>query len=114
MERNSVIDRIISEQTDETFKPVKSRLIIRILVISTAAIYIVETLVMLLLSYFWEIPQPFDLLLDGLILIVVLSPLNYYFIVRPMAQEIEKHHQTYAELGKSYQILERFFQSKIS
>lgn len=47
--------------------------------------------------------------MDGLILITILFPLNYVFIVRPLSKEIDRLYYTNQDLKESYQLLERFF-----
>lgn len=109
VEKHKALGRIISEQSDEIFRHEKVKLILRVLIASAIVMFCVETVIMLFLESVWNVPEPYDFLVDGLILIIILFPLNYYFIVRPMSDEIDRHHKTNKELINSYQTLERFF-----
>ena len=72
----------------------KIRFIIRILSISTLATFSIETLLMVLLEFILQVPKPLIWFLDGLILITLLFPLNYFFIVKPVVKRIEEHQRT--------------------
>ncbi|MDO9086606.1 MAG: PAS domain-containing protein [Anaerolineaceae bacterium] len=91
------------------FEPLKTPQIRRMLVYSTLIIFSVETLVMILLEFILDIPEPIVWYVDGLVLVLLLFPLNFYFIIKPMLNEIDQHRQTNQELSKSNEILERFF-----
>ena len=64
---------------------------------------------MLVLEFVLFFPDPLAMVIDGLILIACLFPINYYFIVRPLSRQIDEHEKTNQELIKSNEILERFF-----
>lgn len=91
------------------FEPLKTPQIRRMLVYSTIIIFSVETVVMILLELILDIPEPIVWYVDGLVLVLLLFPLNFHFIIRPMRNEIAQHRQTNQELRKSNEILERFF-----
>ena len=91
------------------FEPLKTPQIRRMLVYSTIIIFSVETVVMILLEFILDIPEPIVWYVDGLVLVLLLFPLNFHFIIRPMLNEIDQHRQTNQELRKSNEILERFF-----
>jgi len=98
------------EKTEELFKVDKHRQILRMLVFTTLVIFSVETLLMVLLELVLDIPEPIVWFIDGIILVVLLFPLNYKFIVQPILRQIEAHRQTNLELRKTNEILERFFE----
>jgi PAS domain S-box-containing protein len=95
--------------SEKIFQREEVRFTVLVLLISTLVTFGMETLLMLLLEHLVNLPQPFDWVADGLLLVVCLFPLNYFFIVRPMALRIEKHRQTNLDLLKSNELLERFF-----
>lgn len=105
------IRKYISDQfTPTSFEQRKLFLVIRVLVISTLMIYLSETLLMVFLEYILKLSDPLALLLDGLILVIVLFPINYFLIVRPMSKQIDEHDATNQALLKVNEVLERFFE----
>lgn len=110
MNKSTLLRHLVSQPNEATFEQNKTRLVIRVLVVSSIIIFTLETLVMVLLeAYLYALPMLLATVLDGLTLIVFLLPINYFFIVRPMSRQIEEHHQTNQELRKSNEVLERFF-----
>ncbi|HSM24648.1 MAG TPA: PAS domain-containing protein, partial [Anaerolineaceae bacterium] len=108
MEKASVqkkLDNII----DVIIEPLKTPQIRLMLIYSTLFIFGVETIVMILLEFILDIPEPIVWFIDGLVLVLLLFPVNFHFIIRPMLHEIDQHRQTNQELRKSNEILERFF-----
>lgn len=95
--------------SEDTFKQERYRQILRTLIFSTLAIFSIETLLMVLLELVLDIPEPVVWVIDGLILVVLLFPLNYGFVVRPMLNQIEEHRRTNLELAKTNEILERLY-----
>jgi len=91
-------------------KPLDNPKIRRMLLYSTVIIFSVETLVMVLLEFILDIPEPIVWYVDGIVLVLLLFPLNFHYIIRPMLGEIDQHRQTNQELRKSNEILERFFE----
>lgn len=108
MEIASVQKKLVS-LFETIIEPLKTPKIRRMFVYSTIIIFGVETLVMLLLELILDIPEPIVWYIDGLVLVLLLFPLNFHFIIRPMMIEIDEHHRTNLELSKSNEILERFF-----
>ncbi len=98
--------------TNQLSQTNKVRIITRFLLISTLVVFCVETLIMVLLEAYLKLTLPLDIFIDGLLLIAVLYPINYFFIVRPLSREIEQHRQTNQALLWSHQVLERFFSIK--
>lgn len=98
--------------TNQLSQTNKVRIITRFLLISTLVVFCIETLIMVLLEAYLKLTLPLDILIDGLLLIAVLYPINYFFIVRPLSREIEQHRQTNQALLWSHQVLERFFSIK--
>ena len=64
---------------------------------------------MVVLELILNIPEPIVWYIDGLILVILLFPINFIFIVQPMLRQIEEHRRTNLELLKSTELLERFF-----
>jgi len=108
MKRASV-RKNLDEIIDVIIDPLKTIQTRRALIYSTLIIFGVETLVMILLELILDIPEPIVWYIDGLVLVLLLLPLNYQFIIRPMLNEIDQHSRTNQELRKSNEILERFF-----
>jgi PAS domain S-box-containing protein len=94
---------------EEAFKRNKTVLIARALILSTIVIGIVDTLIMVFLEFVLKLPDPEALVLDGLILVIILFPLNYWFIIRPMSHLVDEHHRANLQLIQSSEILDRFF-----
>lgn len=87
----------------------KVRLIARSVLISTVVIFSIETLIMVLLEFYFRLPEEIVVLLDGILLVVFLFPLNYFFLIRPLSRENDAHQRTNQALAKNSEILERFF-----
>lgn len=64
---------------------------------------------MIYLEILLRISDPLAMVLDRLILFVLLFSINYFYIDRPMARQIEAHYHSNLELVKSNEMLERFF-----
>jgi len=109
MKSESYIKSLVGK-TEDIFKTDKYRQIFKLLFFSTLVIFSVETLLMVLLELVLNIPEPIVWFIDGILLVVLLFPLNYQFIVRPMLRQIDAHRRTNIELLKSNEILERFFE----
>lgn len=105
----SILRRIVRQPKETTFHQQKVRLSINWLIASTVIVFALETLLMVALEVVFPVPRTLVLFLDGLLLVGVLLPINYYFIVRPMAQQIEEHRHTNQELVQTNEVLERFF-----
>jgi len=95
--------------TTEKLRQEKKRQFVRLVAFSTLAIFTIETLLMVLLELVLDIPEPLVWFIDGLILVLCLFPLNYYYIVKPMLCQIEERHHTNQELSNTNEILERIF-----
>jgi PAS domain S-box-containing protein len=102
----------VLNQSDDAFQQKKTRLTTRLLFSSTILVFCVETLVMILLESYFKLTLYLDLMIDGLLLMAVLLPVNYFFIVRPLSREIDQHRQTNQDLIRSHNVLERFFSVK--
>jgi len=109
MKSESYIKSLVGK-TEDIFKTDKYRQIFKLLFFSTLVIFSVETLLMVLLELVLNIPEPIVWFIDGILLVVLLFPLNYQFIVQPMLHQIDEHRRTNIELLKSNEILERFFE----
>lgn len=87
----------------------KKRVFVRTFILSTFAIFIVETVVMVFLEGILDIPEPLVWYIDGVILILILFPLNFYFIISPMLNQVEDRFQANQELVNTIKTLEGFF-----
>lgn len=103
-ERESVF-----QTADEAFRKKQILWAARWLILSTIVIFCLETLLMVVLELLLDLPQSLILVLDGLVLVLGLLPLNYAFVVRPLIRQVEEHRRTNQELVKTNEILERFF-----
>ncbi len=108
--RKPLMQRIFLDATDAIFSQERNRRIIGILLFSTVAIFGVETMLMVILELVLDIPEPLVWFVDGFLLIILLFPLNYFFVIQPMLRQIDEHRRTNLELAKSNEILERFFE----
>jgi len=108
--KSDVFMKSLVGKTEDIFKAEKYRQIIKMLIFSTLVIFSVETLLMVLLELVLNIPEPIVWYIDGFLLVVLLFPLNYQFIVQPMLRQIDEHRRTNIELLKTNEILERFFE----
>ena len=82
---------------------------VRLVLITSILIFGLETLLMYFLESFFLLPKPYDWIFDSLVLVIFLLPLNYLFVFRPLAGQIEEHQKTNLDLMKTNEILERFF-----
>ena len=74
------------------FSFIDRTLIIRVLVVSSLAVLFLETLLTIILGFYLDLNNPTSLILDDLILMVLLIPINFVFIARPLAQQIAQRH----------------------
>lgn len=106
----SGLTHLVALRNPAIFTKKKNQLILQVLGLSSIIVFVLETLVMLALgAKIFQLPMALANILDGFILIVILLPINYIFIVRPMVKQIEEHHRTNQKLLESNEILERFF-----
>lgn len=110
MGKINALRSLITQPNETTFEQAKRRLIVRTLIVSSIVIFLFETLVMFIIeAYLIAMPTQLAVFFDGVTLILFLLPINYLFIIRPMAQQLEEHHLTNLELRNTNEILERFF-----
>jgi len=95
------------KKTTEPFDTPQTR---RMLIYTTIVIFSVETFIMVLLELILDIPEPVVWFIDGLILVIILFPLNYFFIIQPILEQNEAYQKMNQDLLKSNEILERFFE----
>lgn len=93
---------------DDIFTRRRRSLVVRTFAVSSLLIILVEISIILFAS-FVQIPHPTLHLIDGLFLIAVVLPFNYFFIVRPLSQYIDDHRRTNQQLAESSEVLERLF-----
>ena len=101
--------RLFFNKNEDSFTQDRYRQVIRLLIFSTLTIFSIESLLMILLELVLNIDEPIVWVIDGLLLVVLLFPLNFIFIVRPMMLQIEEQGRTNLELAKTNELLERFY-----
>ena len=101
--------RLFFNKNEDSFTQDRYRQVIRLLIFSTLTIFSIETLLMILLELVLNIDEPIVWVIDGILLVILLFPLNFIFIVRPMMLQIEEQGRTNLELGKTNELLERFY-----
>lgn len=94
------------KKTIEPFGTPQTR---RMLIYTTIVIFSVETFIMVLLEMILDIPEPVVWFIDGLILVIILFPLNYFFIIQPILEQNNAYLKMNENLLKTNEILERFF-----
>jgi PAS domain-containing protein len=65
------------------------------------SIFVCEAMIMFFISVMAPISDMHALLLDSTLLVVILSPILYIFLFRPIALEIEDHNRTESKLRES-------------
>jgi len=65
------------------------------------SVFFIELFVMILLYILPGMPAPIEFLLDSTILTLVLSPILYFYLFKPLLHLIEEHRQNEAELQES-------------
>ncbi|MBL7032455.1 MAG: hypothetical protein ISR97_04670 [Nitrospira sp.] len=98
-------DGLIS-QDNPTFleKVYESPIILLLIVLSS--LFIVEMIIMNVISYFPELFSTVGALLDSLLLVMFMIPVFYIFLVRPMLYHIEKRSSTEKSLRNASTILD--------
>ena len=84
-------------------------LFFRALFYNTIAILIVEIIVMVLLVAVLHVSQTMVIIIDGIILVAVLFPLNYFFLILPLQSEVEDHLKTDRNLMITQEVIDGFF-----
>lgn len=100
------------ESAEAIFKQEKRGRFFQMMVVSLLVIFSVETILMVLLEMILDIPEPAVWFIDGLLLVALLFPLNYRYVVVPMQQQLEQRHRANLELTKTNEVLGRFFTIK--
>ena len=99
-----ILARMVAQPTEAEFKREKFRLVIRWLILSTLVVFALETVLMVFLEIIFSLSETLIVSLDGIILVMVLTPLNYYFVVLPMSRQVEQHYRTSLELERSNEV----------
>lgn len=73
---------------------------IQLLAVIAVSIFVIEALIMVLLSYMPHELEEVHILLDSTLLILMLSPVLYFFIFRPLISHINERKKMEAELLK--------------
>jgi PAS domain S-box-containing protein len=84
---------------------------VRLLIVLAASIFIAEFCVMVVLSVLPAIPLWQGALLDSALLIVVISPILYFSIFRPMVLQMEATEKARAELEEETEKATKYFES---
>ncbi len=79
------------------------------LLVSAAIVFVSEVLLIFTLNTFTNLPDGWIIFLDGIFLVVILYPLNYLFMIRPLVRQFEERTTTNSALLKSQEIFEHFF-----
>ena len=108
MEFQSIRNKVSQyfKKTIEPFGTVQTR---KMVVYTTFVIFLAETFVMVLLEMILDIPEPVVWFIDGLLLVLILFPLNYFYIIQPILKQNYDYQKMNLDLMKSNEILERFF-----
>lgn len=101
--------RLFFDEEIDTFTKDRYRQVLRLLIFSTIVIFGVETFLMVVLELILNIDEPIVWVIDGLLLVVLLFPLNFIFVVRPMMRQIEEQGRTNQELANTNEVLERLY-----
>ena len=107
--KTGLLRRLFFDEDIDSFTKDRYRQVLRLLIFSTIVIFSVETFLMVLLELIINIDEPLVWFIDGLLLVVLLFPLNFIFVVRPMMRQIEEQGRTNLELANTNEILERFY-----
>ncbi len=81
-------------------------------VIIGVLIFIAEGLVMVLLSAWPDIPLFTEAILDSTLLVMILAPVFYWFVVMPLMKHIEERQRTENELKKAKEAADKANQTK--
>lgn len=100
MDKVSIRSRL-NEIISVLIEPLKTPQTRRIFFYSTIVIFGIETLVMVLLVLVLDIPEPIIWFIDGILLVILLFPLNFRFILRPMLNQIEIDRRTNQKLKEA-------------
>ncbi len=99
----------VNKMINIIIEPLKTPEIRRIFIYTTMILFGVETLIIVLLELVFDIPEPIVWFVNGILLVILLFPLNFQFILKPMLKQIEVQRKTNQALKESNEILERFF-----
>jgi len=107
--KTGFLRRLFFDKNMDSFTKDRYRQVLRLLIFSTIVIFGVETFLMVLLELIINIDEPLVWFIDGFLLVVLLFPLNFIFVVRPMMRQIEEQGRTNLELANTNEILERLY-----
>ncbi len=80
----------------------------KILVIITASIFVSEALIMYLLSYFPPFPKKVEMFLDALFLVMFIAPFLYFFLFRPLVNQVNQLQKAEEEMKAMNSSLEEY------
>ena len=83
----------------------KQRAAWRILIKVTLSVFVAETCIMTLFLVLPKLPDLVEMLVDSTLLSVLIAPALYFFVYRPLLQEISERFQIEVELRRSQAIL---------
>ena len=77
-----------------------------IMLILMLSLLIVETLIMRIATFFPELSPSVEAVLDALLLVMLITPVLYLFLLRPISKHIRERNIAEAELKNAHDILE--------
>lgn len=85
---------------------------VRLVVILALSIFVFEILVMVLLQFMRPFPEWAKALLDAAMLLVLVSPVIYFFVLRPLILHIGEQQRAEGDLRRAYDELELRIQER--
>ena len=73
---------------------------IRLIILIGLFVFLCETLVMVIILFMPALPAWFKILFDSSLLVLLLSPILYFAVLRPMVQHILEHQLTEDKLKR--------------
>lgn len=87
---------------------------IRIIVLLSVAIFVVETAIMLLFHFvFLDQPAAVVIFTDGIMLVVALFPFMYFMVLRPLVQQFVERHNAMGAMLESEKRYRSFFENSL-
>lgn len=91
------------------FKRKRRSLTVIWILVSAALVFAVEFILMYSLHAFARLSTGWIIFLDGFFLVLILFPLIYGFVIRPILRQAEERRLANIELARSHELLEHFF-----
>ena len=87
---------------------------IRLVILIGIFVFLCETLVMVIILFMPALPAWFKILFDSSLLVLLLSPILYFAVLRPMVQHISEHQLTEDKLKRHGDQLEDLVKQRTS